>query len=120
MDVIQVNTASRPSAVYCGASAFEKLKEESGALFVLTDSNVYKLYKEHLAAACPGAPVCVVPAEKSKAQNCHCGVAERSRPMKLKFIWTEHRSKPSACRPIPGNAVWRYSGVIVYPKDNTT
>ena len=62
MDVIQVNTASRPSAVYCGASAFEKLKEESGALFVLTDSNVYKLYKDRIAAACPGAPVCVVPA----------------------------------------------------------
>ena len=38
--------------------------------------------------------VCVVPAEKSKAQNCHCGVAERSRPMKLKFIWTSWSEMP--------------------------
>ena len=64
MQRIEIHTKSRPSAVLCGegalaeAAAFLAGKEA----FVVTDSNVYGLYKETIARLFPAAKVCTVPA----------------------------------------------------------
>ena len=64
MEIIQVKAASRPSRVYCGAGAAERYRElyVGAETFVVTDSNVYALYKERIAALFPSAAVCVFPA----------------------------------------------------------
>ena len=41
--------------------------------------------------------VWAVPLEKSKAQNFHCGVMDRSRPMKLKFMGTSLSERAANC-----------------------
>ena len=64
MQIIEVHTKSRPSTVLCGAGAAEAASEYlRGALvFVVTDSNVARLYSEKIGKLFPGAPVCVIPA----------------------------------------------------------
>ena len=64
MQTIPVNTKSRPSAVLCGAGAFEEASRFLAGqdVFVVTDSNVARLYSDAIASAFAGAPVCVVPA----------------------------------------------------------
>ncbi len=72
MQIIEVKTKSRPSTVYCGAGAAEKIGEVTRGkqLFVLTDTNVYRLYKEFIEEKFPAAALCVVPAgEKHKNRH---------------------------------------------------
>ncbi|HIY78493.1 MAG TPA: 3-dehydroquinate synthase [Candidatus Borkfalkia excrementavium] len=72
MQIIHVKTKSRPSTVYCGAGAAEKLSSVlSGKdVFVLTDSNVSALYRDFIAEKFAGATVCVIPAgERYKNKN---------------------------------------------------
>lgn len=72
MQTIEVHTKSRPSTVYCGAGAAEKLKTiiEGKDVFVVTDSNVFGLYKDFIQNTFGCAPVCVLPAgERHKNRN---------------------------------------------------
>lgn len=64
MEIIGLHTKSRPSTVYCGAGALSEAEQYLAGkeLFVVTDSNVYRIYRELIAARFPGAPVCVLPA----------------------------------------------------------
>lgn len=64
MEIIEVKTKSRPSRVYCGEGAFAELGACVGGeeAFVVTDTNVQRLYGEQIARTLPGAPVCAVPA----------------------------------------------------------
>ena len=62
MDIIEVNTASRPSRVYCGEGALSEAKKFAGELFVVTDANVHRLYGALIGELFAGAPVCVLPA----------------------------------------------------------
>lgn len=69
MQTIEIRTKSRPSTVFCGAGAADEIGKVTGGkqLFVLTDSNVYNLYKAFISEKFRGASVCVVPAgEKNK------------------------------------------------------
>ena len=51
MQTIQLNTKSRPSTVFCGEGALDAAAEflRGKDVFVVTDSNVYRLYKELIA-----------------------------------------------------------------------
>lgn len=72
MQTIEVHTKSRPSTVYCGAGVAEKLKTiiEGKDVFVVTDSNVFGLYKDFIQNTFGSAPVCVLPAgERHKNRN---------------------------------------------------
>ena len=72
MQTIQVNTKSRPSTVFCGAGAAKQLNYilDGKDVFVVTDENVYGLYKDFIAENFGGAPVCVLPAgERHKNRN---------------------------------------------------
>lgn len=71
MQIIEINTPSLKSIVYVGEGAFDKYaKEISGNKFVITDSNVYKLYFRLIESAFPGAPVYVFTAgERSKNKD---------------------------------------------------
>ena len=64
MQIIEVHTKSRPSTVLCGAGAAEAASEylRGAQVFVVTDSNVARLYAEKIGKLFPGAPVCVIPA----------------------------------------------------------
>ena len=64
MQIIEVHTKSRPSTVLCGAGAAEAASEylRGAQVFVVTDSNVARLYSEKIGKLFPGAPVCVIPA----------------------------------------------------------
>ncbi|HIX46116.1 MAG TPA: hypothetical protein H9737_00315, partial [Candidatus Borkfalkia faecigallinarum] len=64
MQIIEVHTKSRPSTVLCGAGAPEAASEylRGAQVFVVTDSNVARLYSEKIGKLFPGAPVCVIPA----------------------------------------------------------
>ena len=70
MQKIRIHTKSRPGIVYCGEGAFEQGYEETLAgkeLFVVTDSNVARLYADLIEKYFGSAHVCVVPAgEKNK------------------------------------------------------
>ena len=57
MEIIEVNTKSRPSRVYCGEGAFAELGACVGGkeAFVVTDTNVQRLYGEQIARTLPGA-----------------------------------------------------------------
>lgn len=70
MRKIRIHTKSRPGIVYCGEGAFEQGYEETLAgkeLFVVTDSNVARLYADLIEKYFGNAHVCVVPAgEKNK------------------------------------------------------
>ena len=73
MQKIRIHTKSRPGIVYCGEGAFEQGYEETLAgkeLFVVTDSNVARLYADLIEKYFKNAPVCVMPAgEKNKNQK---------------------------------------------------
>lgn len=69
MKSLTINTPSCASTIYCGNGAFAErtaiLKDKK--LFVVTDSNVYRLYKSHIEDAFGNSPVYVIPAgEHSK------------------------------------------------------
>ena len=64
MQKIGVNTASRPSSVFCGGGAAEEAARFLAGkdVFLLTDNNVYSLYKELIEEKFGGARVFAVPA----------------------------------------------------------
>lgn len=64
METIQLHTKSRPSTVLCGAGALSEAKSflQSKECFVVTDSNVLRLYADTISQTFPGAPVYAVPA----------------------------------------------------------
>ena len=64
MQTIALNTKSRPSTVLCGAGAAKQRDTilDGKDVFVVTDENVYGLYKDFIAENFGGAPVCVLPA----------------------------------------------------------
>ena len=51
MQTIQLNTKSRPSTVICGSGALEEAAKylQEKDVFVVTDGNVYRLYRELIA-----------------------------------------------------------------------
>ena len=72
METIKIKTKSRPSEVYCGAGALKQAAKflEKKEVFVVTDSNVFALYKNLLEEKFSGAHICVVPAgEKNKTKQ---------------------------------------------------
>ncbi len=73
MQKIEINTQSRKSVVYCGQNAFDAAYFEilSGKdIFVLTDSNVAKIYADFIKKYFSSATVFVMPAgEKNKNQK---------------------------------------------------
>ena len=68
MREIILETAGVRSVIRCGAGAFEKFAPEiDGKVFVVTDTNVYRIYGGLIERTFKGAPVKVIPAgEKSK------------------------------------------------------
>ena len=73
MQKIEINTKSRPSTVYCGTGAFEIAYEEilkDKDIFLLTDSNVARIYKDFINKYFSNANIFVMPAgEKNKNQK---------------------------------------------------
>lgn len=67
MKSITIDTPSCVSTIYCGKGAFAERTAllKGKRLFVVTDSNVYRLYKSHIAGAFGDSPVCVIPAGES-------------------------------------------------------
>ena len=67
MKSINIDTPSCVSTIYCGKGAFDERTDllKGKRLFVVTDSNVYRLYKSHIAGAFGDSPVCVIPAGES-------------------------------------------------------
>lgn len=71
MQTIQLNTKSRPSTVYCGDGALNEAVSflQGKDVFVVTDSNVHRLYGGLIAEKFGGG-LCVVPAgERNKNRN---------------------------------------------------
>ena len=64
MEIIEVHTKSRPSTVYCGEGAAQAASEylRGAQAFVVTDTNVSRLYADTISRLFPGAPACVLPA----------------------------------------------------------
>ena len=64
MKIIRVHTKSRPSSVCCGAGALDEAINflQGAQVFIVTDSNVFRLYQTLLAERFPQASVCVLPA----------------------------------------------------------
>ena len=65
---ITLNTASCTSIIHCGVGAFSEFATQiKGRKFIVTDTNVYKLYSKLIEETFAGSPVFVIPAgEKSK------------------------------------------------------
>ena len=65
---ITLNTASCTSIIHCGAGAFSEYAPRiSGRRFIVTDTNVYKLYSQLIKETFANAPVFILPAgERSK------------------------------------------------------
>ena len=69
MQEIILKTNTQNSVIHCGKGAFEKFAPalRGQQLFIVTDSNVFKLYKELILSTFGGAPVFVLSAgERSK------------------------------------------------------
>lgn len=80
MQIIKVNTKSRPSTVFCGRGACAELNKilEGKDIFVVTDSNVCRLYGDFIKEKFGTAPVCVLPAgERHKNRNSLFAVLDR-------------------------------------------
>lgn len=72
MKEIKIKTSSRKSVIHCGKGAFASFAAAAGGekAFVITDSNVFRLYGELIADTFKGAPVHVIKAgEGSKNYN---------------------------------------------------
>ncbi|MCM1546140.1 MAG: 3-dehydroquinate synthase [Clostridiales bacterium] len=71
MQDINLNAQSQKSVIHCGAGAFETYAPKiGGKLFLITDSNVYGLYKGLIDSTFGDIPAYVLPAgEKSKNRN---------------------------------------------------
>ena len=72
MKTLTINTPSCQSTIYCGNGAFAErtalLKGKN--FFIVTDSNVYSLYKSHIMGAFGDCPAYILPAgERSKNYN---------------------------------------------------
>ena len=67
METIQLHTKSRPSTVLCGAGALSEAKSflQGKECFVVTDSNVLRLYADTISQTFPGARVCAVPRRRA-------------------------------------------------------
>ena len=65
---ITLNTSSCTSIIHCGEGAFSEYAPRiNGRKFIVTDTNVYKLYSQLIEKTFTGAPVFVLPAgERSK------------------------------------------------------
>ncbi|MDE7264689.1 MAG: iron-containing alcohol dehydrogenase, partial [Clostridia bacterium] len=67
MKEIVLKTNTQKSVIYCGKGAFEKYAHLEGGVFIVTDSNVYSLYRDLIEKTFSGATVKVIRAgEKSK------------------------------------------------------
>lgn len=68
MTDITLSTPSCTSVIHCGVGAFEEFAPRiTGKKFIVTDSNVYRLYSKLIEENFSGAPIFVIPAgEKSK------------------------------------------------------
>ena len=64
MEKIQLHTKSRPSTVYCGEGALEKAAEylDGKEVFIVTDTNVERLYAPLLREKFPAARLFAIPA----------------------------------------------------------
>ena len=72
MKTLTINTPSCQSTIYCGNGAFaERTAQLKGKnLFIVTDSNVYRLYKSHITGGFGDCPAYILPAgERSKNYN---------------------------------------------------
>ncbi len=71
MKTIQLKTKTAQSTIYCGEGVFEKYVENLGEdLFVVTDTNVYKIYSELIKKSFKGAPCYILTAgESSKSYS---------------------------------------------------
>lgn len=71
MQDIILNAQSLKSVIRCGEGAFKAYAPKiGGRLFIITDSNVYRLYKELIEKTFGDSPVFVLPAgERSKNRN---------------------------------------------------
>ncbi len=72
MQIIEVHTKSRPSMVYCGEGAYEQARQflKDKETFIVTDTNVQRIYGEMLRKDFPAAEICVVKAgERNKNKN---------------------------------------------------
>ncbi|MDE6690583.1 MAG: 3-dehydroquinate synthase [Clostridia bacterium] len=71
MQDIVLNAQSLKSVIHCGGGAFQTYAPKlGGKLFIVTDSNVYRLYKELIESTFGNVPTYVLPAgEKSKNRN---------------------------------------------------
>ena len=72
MKNLTISTLSCKSSIYCGRGAFKERAEslKGRNLFIVTDSNVYKYYRNLLENSFAGVPVYIIPAgEKSKNYN---------------------------------------------------
>lgn len=71
MEDILLNAQSLKSVIHCGGGAFQTYAPRlGGKLFIITDGNVYNLYKELIESTFGNAPTFVLPAgEKSKNKN---------------------------------------------------
>lgn len=69
MQIIEVHTKSRPSTVYCGEGAYEQARQflKDKDTFIVTDTNVSRIYGEMFKKDFPTAKICVVKAgERNK------------------------------------------------------
>ncbi len=67
MKEIVLNTNTQKSVIHCGSGAFEKYARRDGGVFVVTDTNVYSIYRSLIGKTFAGATVKVIRAgEKSK------------------------------------------------------
>ena len=71
MQDIELNAQSLKSVIHCGEGAFETYAPQiGGKLFLITDSNVYRLYKGLIESVFGDVPTFVLPAgEASKNRN---------------------------------------------------
>lgn len=67
MKEIILSTNTQKSVIHCGSGAFEKYAHIDGGVFVVTDNNVYSIYRNLIEKTFSGAAVKVIRAgEKSK------------------------------------------------------
>lgn len=72
MQDIVINTPTQQSVIHCGKGSFERFAKslDGRKLFVVTDSNVYSIYRELIESTFKGCPVHVIKAgEASKTYS---------------------------------------------------
>lgn len=86
MKDINLKTPSCKSIIHCGEGAFERYaKDIEGQKFIITDSNVYRLYSVLLEKNFGGSPVFVLPAgERSKTLSKLINILNKMAELNLK------------------------------------